>query len=213
MSSRTLLVAVVALAASAAALPALAEDAPASPATGATAPADPAPAARPVPLRGTIMFNLLDRNGDGAIDQDEMLVLEKAIFTALDANGDGKLSADEFRRVAAALGNGGPGRNGPGMRGPMVGHGMDGHGRFGKGDGHGPRQFMQGPRGDRQDGMNWNRGPWPRHTGQQLGQNTDATPAPGDAPADFATLDRNGDGVLSLDEFSAGAPTAPDQAQ
>jgi hypothetical protein len=206
MSSRTLLVAVVALAAGVT-LPALAEDTAASPTApaGVAAPADPAPAVRPGPMRGTVMFNLLDRNGDGAIDQDEMLVLEKAIFATLDTNGDGKLSGDEFRRVAAAFGNGGPGMFRPGMHGP---------GRFGKDGDHGPR-FMHGPRGDRQDGMNWDRGHGhgPRHMGPRFGQNTDAMPAPAGAPRDFASLDRNGDGVLSLDEFSAGAPPAPDQAQ
>ncbi|HVY19322.1 MAG TPA: EF-hand domain-containing protein [Bauldia sp.] len=192
MSPKLLFAAAAAFAASAASLPAVA------------APGDqPAQNERPAPLRAQIMFNLIDTNGDGAIDATEAAALQKAIFSALDANKDGKLTPDEFRKVAADFGgrNGGP--RGPGMRGP----GMRGPGMFGPPGWHrGP-----GPDGQRQGALPDDQQPGPGGP-QQLGQNDDQQ-QPGDAappkPLDFASLDKNGDGVVTPDEFAAGGVPLP----
>ena len=89
MSPKTLIIAAVALTASSAAvLHAMA----AAPTDAPTTPASTAPM-QPAPLRATILFNLLDRNGDGVIDQDELAALTKAVFSAVDANGDGQTSS------------------------------------------------------------------------------------------------------------------------
>ena len=189
MSPKTLLIAAAALAAS----------------TAATLPASAAPApvasdqtqSRPVPLRATIMFNLLDRNADGAIDQEEIAALQKAIFTAIDTDKDGKLTQDEFKKVAEGFG---------GQRGP----GRMGQGRFGHGpDGRGPGMH-RGPGGDRQGQLNNQQAPGaPDGQLTQQGDNQDGPPAGRGQPRDFASLDTNGDGVVSPDEFAAGAPDMP----
>ena len=108
---------------------------------------------RPVPFRATIMFNLLDRNSDGAVDLQELDVLQSAIFTAIDRDSDGKLNREEFAAVTRGMGPrgmhrgpggrwpGGPGEHGPDRRG-SVGDppGVPGGGpdRLGFGDGQDP---------------------------------------------------------------------------
>jgi hypothetical protein len=193
MSPKTLIIAAVALTASSAAVISAV----------AVPPADPAPAApgqtvpmHPAPLRATILFNLLDRNGDGAIDQDELATLNKAIFAAVDANGDGQISAEEFDRAVPMMGGGGP--------------------RMGQFQHHGPRFGMNGPgwggprfhRGEmRQGELQNDQGPAGPGGPLQLGDSADRQQGPG--AQDFATLDKNGDGVISPDEFAAGGPQMP----
>jgi hypothetical protein len=197
MSPKTLLIAAAALAAGmVATLPAMA------------APGDaaaPARQTRPAPLRATIMFNLIDRNADGAIDLEELSTLQKAIFTALDADKDGKLTPEEFRKVAAGMEAGprGPGRFGPGrfQRGPDGRGGPDGRPGFHRGPGGDNRQGqLEDPQGPGTPGG-------PDGQMMQQGDNQDGLPPEGmGAPRDFASLDKNGDGVVSADEFAAGAP-------
>jgi hypothetical protein len=189
MSPKLLFAAAAAFAASAASLPANA------------APGDqPAQQPRPAPLRAQIMFNLIDTNGDGAIDATEAAALEKAIFAALDTNKDGKLTPDEFRQVTAALGGGargGPGMMRPGMRG--------GPGMFR------PGWHRNGPDGQRQGALPGDQQPG-GPDGQQFGQNDDGMQPGDDAapqPRDFASLDKNGDGVVTPDEFAAGGMPVP----
>lgn len=190
MSPKTLIIAAAALAASSAViLPALSATPDGQNPTGQQG------QARPVPLRATILFNLVDRNGDGAIDQDETSALQKAIFSAIDADKDGKLSPDEFKKIAAGFEGGGPG----GQRGP---------GHFGRGpDGRGPG-FRHGPGDNRQGQIEQGQRPGPQDQMMpQLGDNQDGQPPQGAGqPRDFASLDTNGDGVVSADEFAAGAP-------
>jgi len=217
MSPKVLILA-AALASSTALVPAFANqptDAAASPpAANQTAPGQP-----PVPMRDKILFNLLDRNGDGVIDQDELAALTKAVFAAADTNGDGKISADEFDK-ALPFGGGrpgmmmgrfmhhGPGFGGPGFDGPGFGprFGMDGHhpqhprwqqGQNDQGPGAGPGQF-----GD-------NQGPQPADLGDDQG----AQPQPAGPHPDFASLDKNGDGVITPDEFQGGMPVPPPAPQ
>ncbi len=185
MSPKTMIIAAAAIAAaSVAALSASA----APPADPTTPPSPTAPAPiHPAPLRATILFNLIDRNGDGAIDQDELAALNKAIFSAVDTNGDGKITADEFDRALPAFAGGGQ----PPRMGQFTQRGPGFH-RFGL---TGPR--FHHPGNDRQGQLQDGQGPGPL---QQFGDNDAGQ------PQDFASLDKNGDGVLSPDEFSAGAP-------
>jgi hypothetical protein len=217
LSPKLMFAAAAAFAASAATLPAVA-------APGDQPAAQQQNQPRPAPLRAQILFNLVDTNGDGAIDATEAAALEKAIFTALDANHDGKLTPDEFRQVIAGFMDDHPrlkafqqSRNfGPGMRGP----GMRGPGMWGPGwhrGGPRPDGQRQGALpGDQQPGPDGQMGP----DGQppapdQLGQNN--APAPGDEaapqPQTFASLDKNGDGVVTADEFAAGGFLLPGMPQ
>ncbi len=194
MSPKTLIIAVAALAAGSAVTLSASAAPPVDVAVPAPSAGPDAPQ-HPVPLRATILFNLLDRNGDGSIDESELLVLNKAIFSAVDVNGDGKISADEFDHALFALGGGQP------HMGQFMQRGPGGFHRFG----------MMGPRfhrpGDpRQGELQNDRSPGgPR---QQLGDNDAAQPQADGAQQNFAALDKNGDGVLSPDEYAAGAAAA-----
>ena len=186
MSAKTLIIATAALAASTAmTLPAFAAG---GDGTGPNGP-NPPPAAQTMPMRAQIMFNLLDTNHDGAIDKDEFAVLSNAIFSALDTNHDGKLTQDEMGgRFGAMLGQRG-GRGGPGM-----GPGRNWQDRDGRGWGQGQRDDRPGPRnGMGRMGFN--------------GQGPQGQPGFGPrGPQNFANLDTNGDGAISLDEFKAHMP-------
>ncbi len=223
MSAKTLIFATAALAAAATALPALAAG-PNQPGPGpnqppaATTPAGPNAgpnqANQKLPLRAEIMFSLLDRNGDGVIEKDELNVLRDAIFAALDTNGDGQLSKQELEAA-----------------GPMFGGPRHGMADFRHHD-HGPRDFRmgrneqpgnwQGRFGDGQGRFD-NRPAWPQRwqqfdgqrgmmgrtgfngagPGQGYGQGAgQGQQGAGPGAQSFASLDTNGDGVVSQDEFA-----------
>lgn len=156
---------------------------------------------RPLPLRVQIMFNLVDVNGDGSIDQTEIAALQKAIFTAIDADHDGKISKDEFGKLTA------------GPRAVHMGNFMQRGGP--RGPGHDGRGFHQGPRGNQQGELaprapDQGFGP-PGGPMMQFGDDQMGAPDgfPGRASRDFASLDTNGDGVVSQEEFAAGMPQLP----
>jgi Ca2+-binding EF-hand superfamily protein len=50
-------------------------------------------------VSGVVMFWLLDRNGDGTIDKQEIAALRGVVFDALDLNGDGTFTKDEARET------------------------------------------------------------------------------------------------------------------
>jgi hypothetical protein len=163
---------------------------------------------RQLPFRAQIMFNLVDVNGDGSIDQTEIAALQRAIFAAIDADHDGKISKDEF---ATAM---------PHPSAQRLSNFMDRQGPpFGRH--HGPR-MQQGPGGNQQGGLapqDFNRGPGqgfgPGGPGPMMFGDDQIGPPDGpDGPMmgasrDFASLDTNGDGVVSEEEFAAGAPQLP----
>jgi hypothetical protein len=71
--------------------------------------------------------------------------------------------------------------------------------------------FHRGPGDDRQGQLDDQQGPG-GPGGPQLGQNDDGQGMGPDGmgpPRDFASLDKNGDGVVSPDEFAAGMPGIP----
>ena len=191
MSPKTLLVAAAVLTASAAAaVPALSDTAtpPAATPPAAAAPMTPD---HPLPFRAQILFNLVDTNGDGSIDANEFAAFEKAVFGAIDTDHDGKLTVAEFERLAGGMGGGFGG--GPGMRPAFQGKPM--------------ARFMHmrhwGPGAPGVGGPDGQGGPLHQgmlDDGQQPGVEQ------GGQPQNFASLDKNGDGVITPDEFSAGAP-------
>ncbi|MEX0853716.1 MAG: EF-hand domain-containing protein [Bauldia sp.] len=191
MSAKALIIATAALAATAAA-PVLAAEGPPE--------GDP-------PLRAAVMFNLVDRDGNGVIDKDEVGAVTTAILAAIDANGDGTLTKEELGDLLGRVHKGG----GFGFeRGAGLHHGDDDdwHGgyrswwRMGPDDQSRP---MGPPAGDTARG-----GPGP-----MMGPGTGAGPGAGMSPGagprmpDFASLDSNGDGVISPDEYAAAAPIVP----
>lgn len=193
MSAKTLIIAAAALAASTAmTVPSFAAGGdgtgPNGTGPGANAPA----AATNLPLRAEVLFNLLDTNHDGAVDQQEFTALSNAVFNALDKNHDGKLEQDELPRQMGAMMQGG--RFGPGAPGNWHGR-MGDHGGWGRWDGRGPGMMGR-------TGFNGPQGP-----GFGMMQQT------------FASLDTNGDGAITPDEFAAHmpnqapAPAAADQPQ
>jgi hypothetical protein len=72
---------------------------------------------------GSVIFNMLDKNGDGVIDKNEADAAAAAAFSAVDRNNDGRLSQAEVAAAVRdfagrALGIFTPGQNG--TRGPAV---------------------------------------------------------------------------------------------
>ena len=133
------------------------------------------------------------------LDQTEIAALQKAIFAAVDTDKDGKLTQDEFRKVA------GGGREN--IRQFRMGPGRSATDRTVAG----PGMHRGGPGGDRQGQLDDQQGPGgPDGQTMQQGDNQDGPPPAGmGQPRDFASLDTNGDGVVSPDEFAAGAPAMP----
>lgn len=187
-----------------AAVPALAQDAP--------APASPAPNADPaapkLPIRVQVIFNLIDVNGDGFIDQTEIAALQRALFSAVDADNDSKLSEAEFARIT-------PGQRAGRFARFMHRHGPRG-GEMGPGFHRGQRDGRDGgPRGDRgrhselaPQGLGQG-GPGPEGLTPQMGDNAglEELLVPGQA---FAVLDLNSDGSISIEEFPLPGPRQAD---
>ncbi len=181
MSAKTLIIAFAALAATTAmTVPSLAAGGDGTGPNG-----NPPAINQQLPVRATVMFNLLDTNHDGAVDKDEFAAITNATFAALDDNHDGKLTVDELR------GNFGPmmgqrgGRGGPDDRGGPGMHQGRWQDRDGRGGGWG------------QGRMAFNGGPGPQRGGPG---------GPQGGPPNFADLDTNHDGVISQDEFQAHMP-------
>lgn len=177
MSPKILIVAVAALAASGA----------------ATLPASAAPEPGKMPLRATVMFNLVDRNGDGSIDKDELDAVRNAIFAAIDANNDGKLSKDEIQAIGQGMRDRAQGRF---QQRPHFGW------QGGPRDGRGPMQDGR-PRqpGPRQGMMDDRQGPPPAG---MMGQSGAPGQGPLAGPQGLASADQNGDGTVTRDEFAVG---------
>ena len=129
----------------------------------------------------------LDANHDGVIDATEIANASVAL-KALDKNGDGRLTADEFRPPRP---NGPPGSQ--------------------QGDRKGaPSANQQGSPGSGPQGEH--HGPPPLPVVQSLDANHDGVidaSEMANAPAALKTLDKNGDGKLTRDEFLPPRPKGP----
>jgi Ca2+-binding EF-hand superfamily protein len=212
-----LIAAAAATAGAFATLPASAQDAPTPPPPPEAGTPAPKPE-RPLNIRAQIMFNLVDVNGDGAIDQTEIAALQKAIFTAIDADKDGKLTQEEFRnmmsggergpRAGRGGPDGGPGWHRHGPRGPEAG--PRGHrGDEFRNQRGGPRgEDFRGPRGGRDRHGNLEEQMMPGQ-GPDGGRQVGAMEQDETAPRNFASLDVNSDGAVTPDEFAKGAPVLP----
>ena len=115
----------------------------------------------------------LDANGDGVIDADE-IANATAALKALDANSDGKLTFDELFGPPPGAGQAGDGQRPPPPQGPPPGSGTDPH--------RPPPPPLIAALDANHDGV------------------IDADEL-ANAPAALKTLDRNGDGKLTPDEF------------
>jgi hypothetical protein len=71
-------------------------------ATGTVA-AMPASAAPAGPFRGAVLFWLLDRNENGAIEKAEIDALRNVIFDSVDVNHDGRVTQDELSAAVEAV--------------------------------------------------------------------------------------------------------------
>jgi hypothetical protein len=173
----------------------------------------PADAAPDNPVRGTVIFWLLDRNNDGAVDKSEVEALRTVIFDAVDTDSDGKVTRQEFMAVIGE--RGGP-REMRGDRhdGPRHGQmeqrgdrhdGPDGR-KHAEGRDHGPRHAKGEQHAER-------RGPGKGDQGERRGERmmdrlgVDATDGltkddfVAATPKLFETADEDGNGTVSRSEF------------
>jgi hypothetical protein len=166
---------------------------------------------QPVPIRGAVMFWLLDRNNDGAIDQAEVEALRTVIFDAVDSNGDGSVTKEEFVAVIDHFQDWRGERRGPRHRDG----GWERHGE--RRDGPPPREFGErrgGSKGaeyaERHDGRGEKGhfgGPRGERMMDRLGIDTPEGLSKAEfverAPLLFERADEDGDGKVSQSEFQA----------
>jgi hypothetical protein len=126
---------------------------------------------RPPPL----FLKALDANTNHVIDAEEIANAATAL-QALDKDGDGKLSLEELLGPPPGAGQHGEGQRPPRPHGPPPGEGVDG------GTNHPPVPPLIAALDANHDGV------------------VDATEL-ANAPAALKTLDKNGDGKLTPDEF------------
>lgn len=174
--------------------------------------------------RGMMGLKSRDADNDGSVTLDEFLKPRMDRFTALDKSGDGQLDAGE---MTAKLGQ----RAGQRMRIMMAALDSDGDGKVTKDEfAAGNRTFKGGMRGGRHGGgrHGWHRGsdramedgapPAAAPTGEPRGAEESTSPPAATAGDDgfrrgrgerraerFARLDVNGDGVITMADFEAGA--------
>jgi Ca2+-binding EF-hand superfamily protein len=164
-------------------------------------------------IRGAVIFWLLDRNNDGAVDKSEVEALRTVIFDAVDTDSDGKVTRQEFMAVIGE--RGGP-REMRGDRhdGPRHGQmeqrgdrhdGPDGR-KHAEGRDHGPRHAKGEQHAER-------RGPGKGDQGERRGERmmdrlgVDATDGltkddfAAATPKLFETADEDGNGTVSRSEF------------
>ena len=136
--------------------------------------------------RGAVMFWLLDRNNDGAIDRSEVDALRTVIFDTVDTDDDGKVTREEF--IAVIGERGGPGRGGWNERGdgPRRGQWRD-HSRH---DGPGKGDFAE-HRGERMM----------ERLGIDAEDGLDKDDFVGAPPILFERADEDGNGTVSQSEF------------
>ena len=182
MPPKTLTLACAVLLSSVASLPAAAQTAPAEPSETATT--DDADGPSHALTGAAVIFNMMDQNGDGALDIDEVGALTRAIFTTLDRDDNGVLSKDEINTALRRMQGGGP-WSGQGPRAPQV--------RGGPGDGLGV-PHIQGDAEHFREAVRNRFGPG----GPQF--------PPRPQLPNFGNLDRNDDGVISQEEFEAAVP-------
>ena len=166
----------------------------------------PAPGAAPTPDGAPPC----GRHGD--IDLGKMKERAATMFAAADTNGDGKITVAEFLAFKPQRGGpnghpgmGGPGMSGPGMSGPglaMGGHGMGGMMGFG----HGGKPMTAQERDAQIQAFETDvfKALDTDHNGQlSQAEFSKAHDVVHDVMAKqmFARLDKNGDGVLTKDEF------------
>jgi len=186
MSKKTLMIAAAALAAS-------------------TAFAVPAMAKPDTPVRGAVMFWLLDRNSDGAIDQAEVEELRATIFDAVDVDGDGRVTKEEFVAVLETF-HAGPGERGKGKGARGYDDDRRGHGQRGERGGHGPRHSKMEERGERRGDQ---RKDFAEHRGERMMERLGIDSSEGLSKSDFVTgkailferTDKDGNGTVSKSEF------------
>ncbi len=164
----------------------------------------PAPGAAPPPPDGAPPCG---RHGD--IDLGKMKEHAAKMFAAADINGDGKITIEEF--VAFKPQRGGPdghpgmgGMGGPGMGGPGMGMGGPGIGMMGMGHGGKPPTAQERDAQIQAFEADVFKALDTDHNGQlSQAEFSKAHDVVHDVMAKqmFAKLDKNGDGVLTKDEF------------
>lgn len=157
------------------------------------------------------LVQALDTNHDGTIDASEIANASQSLLT-LDKNGDGQLTPDEYQPKPPKQGNqnnqngrrqrpqNNGGQGGPGQGPPPRGQGGGQNGQNGQ-NGQGPP-----PPPDGQGGQG---GPPPNPLAEALDLNHDGTIDASEiakASQSLLTLDKNGDGKLTPDEYRPQPP-------